>query len=120
MERSDCQRPQLTMALTINVNWTKFAIATLIGGVVYFLLGWLIYGMLLMDVTGMPEAFKEVNEIGLSFGITLPIQRFRSKIDLAGFISKRGDLKTNALEETIVGLKFSISANELWFVNLED
>ncbi len=64
--------------------------------------------------------FKDVTEIGFSFGLTLPIQRFRSKIDLAGFISKRGDLKTNGLQETIVGMKFSISANELWFVNLED
>ena len=44
------------------MNWTKFAIATVIGGVVYFLLGWLVYGILLMDVTGMPEAFREVNE----------------------------------------------------------
>ena len=44
------------------MNWTKFAIATVIGTIVYFLLGWLVYGILLMDLTGMPEAFKEVNE----------------------------------------------------------
>lgn len=64
--------------------------------------------------------FNNVNEIGLSLGVSLPIIKFRSKIDLAGFISKRGDLNTHSLEETIVGLKFSISANELWFVNIED
>ena len=63
---------------------------------------------------------ESVNEIGLSAGLSLPIQRFQSKIDLAGFISQRGDLKKNALQETIVGIRFSVSATEIWFVNLED
>lgn len=63
---------------------------------------------------------NKVNEIGFSVGLSLPIQRFRSKIDLAGFISRRGNLSKNKLEETIVGFSFSISTNELWFVNLED
>jgi hypothetical protein len=61
-----------------------------------------------------------INEIGVTTGISLPIQRFKSKIDFAGFISKRGNLSKNFLEETIVGFSFSISANELWFVNLVD
>jgi len=63
---------------------------------------------------------ENVNEIGFSAGLSLPIQRFQSKIDLAGFISQRGDLKKNALQETIVGIRFSVSATEIWFVNLED
>jgi hypothetical protein len=63
---------------------------------------------------------ENVNEIGFSGGLSLPIQRFQSKIDLAGFISKRGQLSKNALQETIVGIRFSISATETWFVNLED
>lgn len=61
-----------------------------------------------------------VNEIGLSGGFSLPIQRFTSKLDIAGYISKRGDLSKNRLQETIVGIRFSISATETWFVNLED
>jgi len=63
---------------------------------------------------------ESVNEIGFSGGFSLPIQRFRSKIDLAGFVSQRGELSKNALQETIVGIRFSISATETWFVNLED
>ncbi len=63
---------------------------------------------------------NKVNEVGITAGISLPIQRFKSKIDFAGFISKRGNLSKNFLEETIVGFSFSISANELWFVNLVD
>ncbi|NOG45298.1 MAG: hypothetical protein HND50_08710 [Calditrichaeota bacterium] len=63
---------------------------------------------------------ETVNEIGFSAGLSLPIQRFSSKIDLAGYIARRGKLSKNFLEETIVGFTFSVSANELWFVNLED
>jgi len=63
---------------------------------------------------------EKVSEIGFSAGLSLPIQRFKSKIDLAAFISRRGNLSKNLLEETIVGFSFSVSATELWFVNLED
>lgn len=63
---------------------------------------------------------KAVIEAGFSLGISFPIVRFRSKVDFAGFVSKRGDVSKNTLEETTVGIKFSISANEVWFVNLED
>jgi hypothetical protein len=64
--------------------------------------------------------YKQVSEIGFSLGLSLPIQRFRSKIDLAGYIAKRGDLNKNNLQEIIVGFGLSISASELWFVNIED
>ena len=63
---------------------------------------------------------NKVNEIGLSLGMSLPLIKFRSKIDLSGFIAKRGDLTKNVLQEIIVGFGFSISANELWFVNIDD
>ena len=63
---------------------------------------------------------ESVVEYGFSAGLSLPIQRFRSKIDLGGFISQRGELSKNALQETIVGIRLSISASETWFVNLED
>jgi len=40
----------------------KFALAGLIGGVAYFFLGWLVYGILLMDLMAIPEEFKSVIE----------------------------------------------------------
>lgn len=61
-----------------------------------------------------------VHEYGFSAGLSLPIQRYQSKLDLAGFISQRGNLTNNNLKEIIIGFKFSISAKEIWFVNLED
>ena len=40
------------------MNWTKFTLSTLIGGVAYFLLGWLVYGILLKDVLAIPAELQ--------------------------------------------------------------
>lgn len=63
---------------------------------------------------------NSVTEIGASAGVTLPLTRFQSKIDVALFGGKRGDLTKNKLEELFFGLNLTISANEQWFVNIED
>lgn len=42
------------------MNFTKLSVGTLIGGVVYFLMGWLVYGILLMDVMSIPEEFNSI------------------------------------------------------------
>lgn len=61
-----------------------------------------------------------VLEYGVSTGLSLPIQRFRSKFSLYSTISKRGSVSTNGLQEWAFKIGLTISANELWFVNLED
>lgn len=63
---------------------------------------------------------SSVTEYGLSFGLSLPIQRFVSKIDISGLVGKRGDLSKNAYEETFFSVGFTISASELWFMNIDD
>jgi len=63
---------------------------------------------------------KTVNEYGFSVGVSLPVQRFRSKVDIALIAGRRGDAGAVGLEETFLGIGFSISANETWFVNIED
>lgn len=40
------------------MNWTKFTLSTLIGGIAYFLLGWLVFGILLQDVLAIPAEFR--------------------------------------------------------------
>lgn len=42
------------------MNWTKTLIGTLIGTIAYFLLGWLLYGIVLKDTFAMPEEFASV------------------------------------------------------------
>jgi membrane protein YqaA with SNARE-associated domain len=44
------------------MNWSKLTIGALIGGIVYFLLGWLIYGILLKDAFAWPEGMRELVE----------------------------------------------------------
>lgn len=61
-----------------------------------------------------------VKEIGASLGASFPLTRFRSRLDLYLNVSKRGDLTQNNLQEWVLRLGLSISANELWFVNIEN
>jgi len=63
---------------------------------------------------------NSVFEYGISAGLSLPIQRFRSKFSFYSTVSKRGSISRNALQEWVVKFGLTISANELWFVNLED
>jgi len=64
---------------------------------------------------GMP-----IKEYGLSAGISFPLQRFRSRIDLSAIVGRRGDVSKNFYEETFVLFGISIVGNELWFVNIEE
>ncbi len=61
-----------------------------------------------------------VNEYGVSFGFSLPLQRFRSKIDFAGIIGSRGSLDTNEYKEMFYKVGISVSAKEMWFIKLRD
>ncbi len=63
---------------------------------------------------------KPVKEIAGSFGLSVPIQRFKSHIDLYGIIGKRGNLPENDYEEMFFKFGFTISASERWFVQFQD
>lgn len=75
----------------------------------------LFYGQLNQNSNGNP-----VKEYGVSAGLSIPIQRFRSHMDLYLNIGRRGDLNQNAYQETFLNVGLSISASEIWFVNYED
>lgn len=63
---------------------------------------------------------NNVSEYGLTFGFSFPLQRFRSRIDFAGAVGKRGSLDINQYEETFINFGISINAIETWFVSYED
>lgn len=44
------------------MNWTKLIIGTVIAGIIYFFLGWLVYGILLADAMPLAEGMKELIE----------------------------------------------------------
>ncbi|RMH66639.1 MAG: hypothetical protein D6677_00095 [Calditrichaeota bacterium] len=72
--------------------------------------------------TQMAHTFngQKVMETGLSIGAGLPLQRYRSKIDLYINVSRRGDMDANKLQEWVFRVGLGISANEIWFVNVEE
>lgn len=42
------------------MNWSKWIVASLIAGIVYYLLGWLVYGMLLADAMPLAEGMADI------------------------------------------------------------
>lgn len=61
-----------------------------------------------------------VNEMGVSFGFSFPLQRFRSKIDFVGIGGIRGNVDNNRYQETFFKFGVSFSAAERWFVQTEE
>ena len=54
--------PNFSAAPLVTMDTKKFVLAGLIGGVAYFFLGWLVYGILLMDLMAIPEEFRSIIE----------------------------------------------------------
>ncbi|NOX88894.1 MAG: hypothetical protein GXO77_07695 [Calditrichaeota bacterium] len=63
---------------------------------------------------------NDVKEYGMSLGLSLPITRFRSRIDFSLILGKRGNLSKNQYEEKFLMFGVTINASEIWFVKLED
>ncbi len=57
---------------------------------------------------------KEVKDIGINFGFSLPAGR--SSLDFGGRIGKRGNKADNILEETYFKIFFGITFNDQWFI----
>lgn len=61
-----------------------------------------------------------IEEYGVSAGFSLPLLRFRSRIDFSGIFGKRGSLTSNYYEEMFFNIGVSVTASELWFVNIDE
>ena len=66
------------------------------------------------------SAGNNIKEYGLTFGLSMPITRFKSRIDFSFLVGKRGSLNQNQYEETFLKFGFTINASEIWFVTFED
>ncbi len=95
------------------MDWTKFTLGTLIGGIAYFFLGWLIYGILLHDMLSIPADMAEVvsyppEEFKISFMIIscLVWGAFLTLILLrwAGISTFMGGLKAGAIMGALISL----------------
>jgi hypothetical protein len=57
-----------------------------------------------------------IHEYGVTFGLGFPIRLNRNRFDISAEMGRRGDKSLNFIEELYFKLNFSISTNELWFV----
>ncbi len=57
----------------------------------------------------------EINEYGISFGVSLPIGLRLSNVNLGFEIGKRGTTENNLVEENFYNFRLSLSLNDKWF-----
>ena len=57
-----------------------------------------------------------IHEYGIALGLGFPIYLDRNRIDISAEAGRRGDKSLNFIEEMFYRVNFSISTNELWFV----
>ncbi|NNF36969.1 MAG: hypothetical protein HKN68_22895 [Saprospiraceae bacterium] len=110
----------------------KFLLAGLIGGVVYFFLGWIVYGFILGDLMVLPEGFTNIEYPEEEFRISYMIMSclatgfFLSYIFLkwAGISTFKSGAKAGAIIGLFISFmvgtsmvsmfKFALMANTLW------
>jgi len=65
--------------------------------------------------TGLVINDTEIEEYGISFGVSLPIGLRLSNVNLGMEIGKRGTTDNNLVEETFYNFRMSLSLNDKWF-----
>lgn len=59
---------------------------------------------------------KQINDIGISFGIGLPIYRSSSTINIGAEFGRRGTKKNNLIQEKYTKINLSVNLHDIWFV----
>jgi hypothetical protein len=57
-----------------------------------------------------------MSEVGMTFGVGIPVGNMFSNLNLALEVGKRGTTDANLVEEKFANLKMSLSLNDRWFV----
>ncbi|PLX11969.1 MAG: hypothetical protein C0598_07005 [Marinilabiliales bacterium] len=56
-----------------------------------------------------------IDEFGISFGVSFPMKKSKTAIDLSFEVGKSGTLKDNLIQENFFNINFGISIQENWF-----
>lgn len=59
---------------------------------------------------------QQINDLGISFGVGLPIYRSNSTINIGAEIGRRGTKQNNLLVENYAKLNLSVNLYDLWFL----
>jgi len=65
--------------------------------------------------TGLVVNNTEINEYGISFGVSLPMGLKISNVNLGFELGKRGTTDNNLVEEQFFNFRMSLSLNDKWF-----
>jgi len=65
--------------------------------------------------TGLIVNETEINEYGISFGVSLPMGLKLSNVNLGFELGKRGTTDNNLVEEKFFNFRMSLSLNDKWF-----
>jgi len=68
------------------------------------------------EKTGLIINDQSISEIGMTFGVGVPVGNMFSNLNFALEVGKRGTTDANLVEEKFVNLKMSLSLNDRWFV----
>lgn len=72
---------------------------------------------LLVNNTGVANNFTEINDFGMSFGLSLPLSSQLSNINLGLEYGQRGTISNNLIKENYFNFRISLSLNDVnWFV----
>jgi len=68
-----------------------------------------------MNKSGLMIGDTQINDYGISFGVSLPVSLNISNLNMGIEIGNRGDNKGNLLEEKYFNFRLSLSLNDKWF-----
>lgn len=69
------------------------------------------YQQTYLSINGQP-----INEFGISFGVSLPLPRTFTTVDLSLEAGSRGTTKSNLVRESFINFRAGVSIYERWFV----
>ncbi len=70
---------------------------------------------LLINGTPGSNTFTSINDLGISFGVGLPLGNRLSNLNLGFEYGKKGTTDNGLLEENYFNVRLSLSLNDLWF-----
>jgi hypothetical protein len=59
---------------------------------------------------------QQIKDLGISFGVGLPIYRSNSTVNVAAEIGRRGTKEHNLVVENYAKLNLSVNLHDIWFV----
>ena len=68
------------------------------------------------EKTGLIINNQSIKELGVTFGVGIPVGSMFSNLNFALEVGKRGTTNANLVEERFANLKMSLSLNDRWFI----